>query len=175
MCYNNIKKITLDYQKYNKFLYFSKNKNILSIKGFFGKIDLKIPVNIVVGVDEKNINLYFNLKELPNLNKILKSFYFLIIFSVYGLVFNHFIDMNIKGIGYKFEIKDNVLLVYSGNSLPTKFQIPEELIILDNSNSNNFSILGGNYAFLNNFINKVKKVSIPNKYKEIGIFLDKKL
>jgi len=174
----NINKVSLNYQKYNKLLSFSKkNDSILFIKGFFGLSELKIPKNIIVEIDNNNsINLYFNSNKLSTIGKILKSFYFSIIFSIYGLVFNHFVDMNIKGIGYKFELKgNNEILVYSGNSLPTNFEIPENLIILDNSNTNNFSVLGNDYVFLNNFVNKIKNIAVPNKYKEIGIFLEKRL
>ena len=67
------------------------------------------------------------------------------------------------------------MIVYSGNSLPTSFEIPESLKILDNSSSNNFSIFSGDFIFLNNFAAKVKNIAIPNKYKEIGIYLEEKL
>jgi hypothetical protein len=41
---NNINKIIINYQKYKKLLSFSKkNKNFLSIQGFFGSVTLKIP------------------------------------------------------------------------------------------------------------------------------------
>ena len=66
-------------------------------------------------------------------------------------------------------------MVYSGNSLPTVFNVPEGFKILGNGSSNNFSVLGGDYTFLNNFVNKVRNIAVPNKYKEIGIFLEKKL
>lgn len=172
-----INKITINYQDYKELLSFSKkDKNFLFIKGFFGSVNLKIPKGIIIDINEKEIILYFYCAKINNtLYKVLKSFYSLIIFSCHGLIFNHFVDMNIKGIGFKFELKNNQILVYSGNSLPTFFDIPNNLQILDNSSSNNYSVLSSDYTFLNNFVNKIRNIAIPNKYKEIGIFLEKKL
>lgn len=173
-----INKITIDYQIYKKLLSFSKkDKKFLLIKGFFGSVSLKIPKGIFININENNIILYFSnhTRNTISFINILKSFYSLIIFSCHGLVFNHIVDMNIKGIGFKFELKKNRILVYSGNSLPTLFDIPTNLQILDNSSSNNYSVLSSDYAFLNNFVNKIRNTAIPNKYKEIGIFLEKKL
>ena len=171
----NINKVSLNYQKYNKLLSFLKFNNILRIKGYFGFVDLKIPANIILEVDKKNLTLYFHSNKLITINKFLKSFYHIIIFSFYGVMFNHFININIKGIGYKFELKNGLFLIYSGNSLPTFFNVPSNLKILDNLGSNNFSVVGNNYTFLNNFVNKIRNISIPKKYKEIGIYLEKKL
>lgn len=170
-----INKITLNYQKYNKLLSFSKNKNNLNINGFFGSVSLKIPANILLELDKKDIKLYFDSNKFIYNSRLLKSFYHNIIFSVYGQVFNHFVNISIKGIGYKFKLEKNKIIVYSGNSLPTLFEIPDNLKVLDNLNSNNFSIIGSDYTFLNNFINKIRNISKPNKYKEIGIFLEKRL
>ena len=169
----NINKIIINYQNYKKLLSFSKKeKNFLFIKGFFGSVSLKIPKGIILDISNESIILYFYSNKN---NNILKSFYSLIIFSCHGLIFNHFVDMNIKGIGFKFELKNNQILVYSGNSLPTFFNIPNNLQILDNSSSYNYSVLSSDYTFLNNFVNKIRNIAIPNKYKEIGIFLEKKL
>ena len=172
----NIGKIVINYKKYSKLLSFSYNRfNYLCIQGFFGKTSLKIPKNFFVEIDEESIKIYFDLQKLSNNKKILKSFYSLIVFSCYGLVYNHFIYMLIKGIGFKFKLEKKKLIVYSGHSLPTSFEIPESLKILDNSSSNNFSIFSGDFIFLNNFAAKVKNIAIPNKYKEIGIYLEEKL
>lgn len=172
----NVNKVIIDYQKYEKVLSFSKkNKNFLLIQGFFGSVSFKIPKGVIIDVCEKNIILYFYSGKGATIYKYLKSFYFLIIFSSYGLVFNHFVGLSIKGIGFKFELKGDDIMVYSGNSLPTVFNVPEGFKILGNGSSNNFSVLGGDYTFLNNFVNKVRNIAVPNKYKEIGIFLEKKL
>ena len=44
---NNIKKIIINFKIYKNFLSLKKEKDFLQIKGFFGKIFLKIPENIV--------------------------------------------------------------------------------------------------------------------------------
>jgi ribosomal protein L6P/L9E len=172
----NIGKVVINYKKYSKFLSFSQdNFGLLFIEGFFGKVSLKVPKKFFIEIDKENIILYFDLNKLSIIKKNLKSFYFLIIFSCYGLVYNHFVYMTIKGIGFKFKLEENFLVVYSGNSLPTYFKVPSNLKILDNSSSNNFSVFSGDFIFLNNFVTKVRNIAVPNKYKEIGIYLEKKL
>ena len=173
---SNIYKIILNHEKSVKFLSFKKlEDNILQIKGFFGKAILTIPSNIILEIDEKSIILFFSFKKLKNLELLLKSLYHNIIFSSYGLVFNHYVNMQIKGIGHKFELKPKDIVVFNGNSLPTVFDIPGGFKILDNSSFNNFIVFGGNYSLLNNFVNKIRSIAVPNKYKEIGIFLKKGL
>jgi ribosomal protein L6P/L9E len=84
-------------------------------------------------------------------------------------------NMSIKGIGYKFELLGDQIIVYNGNSLPTYFTVPKDIIVLDNNMVNNYSLVGGSYILLTSFSNNIRNTSIPNKYKEIGIFLQKKL
>ena len=173
---NKVYKITLNYERNIEFLSFLKVKdNVLKIKGFFGEVSLIIPLNIILEISEKSILIFFNLKKINKIESFLKSLYHNIIFSSYGLVFSHYIRMSIKGIGHKFELKPKKIIVFNGNSLPTKFEIPKDLSILDNSSFNDFTFFGGNFSLLNNFVNKIKNIAVPNKYKEIGIFLKKGL
>jgi ribosomal protein L6P/L9E len=174
MFYNNIKKIVLDYKNYNKFLNFVTEKNFLKIRGFFGEISLKIPKNVIVRIDDFVITLYFN--EKVTINKI-KYFYNTIIYSCISVLFNHFVNLSVKGIGFKFDLNKDKreLLVFNGNRLPVIFNLPSSIKVLMNTSIVNISILGGDNILLNNFVNNIRKIAIPNKYKEIGIFLEKKL
>jgi len=179
MLYKNIKKISLNYQKYNKFLSFKLKKiNLLEIKGFFGAVDLVIPDFIRIKIDKDKCILYIffdNTKNPKHVNRIIKQLYNTIIFSSYGVLFCHLIDISIKGIGYKFEFNDNkTITVFSGKTLPHLFEIPEGLRILEKGNLNSFSLGGGNYSRLISFAFKIQSVGKPNKYKEIGIYLNKK-
>ena len=38
-----------------------------------------------------------------------------------------------------------------------------------------YIVFCGDFILLNNFVAKVKNIAKPNKYKEIGVFLEKKL
>ena len=176
----NIGKIVINYN--SKLLSFSQNEfNFLLIQGFFGPVSLKIPKNVFIQINQKNFILYFDLNKLFVIKKFLKSFYFLIIFSCHGLVFNHFVYMNIKGIGRKFKfekkLEKNFLIVYNGNSLPTYFEMPDNLKIKIKvkSGPNSLIVFCGDFILLNNFIAKIRNIAKPNKYKEIGVYLKKKL
>jgi|LakMenE18May11ns_1017448.scaffolds.fasta_scaffold9823432_1 ribosomal protein L6P/L9E len=170
---NNIKKIIINFKIYKNFLSLKKEKDFLQIKGFFGKIFLKIPENIIIRVDDDFIFLYFYNEE----SKKLKYFYTIIVFSLISVLFNHFVNVSIKGIGFKFDFlkKDNNLLVFNGNRLPIIFKIPYGINILMNENFVNISIFGCDFVLLNNFVNNIKKMSISSKYKKIGIFLEPRL
>jgi ribosomal protein L6P/L9E len=170
---NNIKKIIINFKIYKNFLSLKKEKDFLQIKGFFGKIFLKIPENIIIRVDDDFIFLYFYSEE----SKKLKYFYTIIVFSLISVLFNHFVNVSIKGIGFKFDFlkKDNNLLVFNGNRLPIIFKIPYGINILMNENFVNISIFGCDFVLLNNFVNNIKKMSISSKYKKIGIFLEPRL
>ena len=170
----NIGKIVINYN--SKLLSFSQNKfNFLLIQGFFGEICLKIPKNIFIQINEKNFILYFDLNKLSLIKKILKSFYFSIIFSCNGLIYNHFVFMSIKGIGYKFKLEKNLLIVYNGKTLPTRFELPKNLRIVENSGPNSLAVFCGDFVLLNNFVGKIRNIAKVNKYKEIGVYFKRKL
>ena len=115
---------------------------------------------------------------ITHLNELkLRLIYTIIVFSLISVLFNHFVNVSIKGIGFKFDFlkKDNNLLVFNGNRLPIIFKIPYGINILMNENFVNISIFGCDFVLLNNFVNNIKKMSISSKYKKIGIFLEPRL
>lgn len=171
MFYSKLNKVVLDYQNYNNFLFLKKEKENLVIEGLFGKISINIPTNIFLIIENNKIFLYVN----KNNSSKLKFFYNMIIFSCVGVLFNHFINISIMGIGFKFSLENDNLFIHHGNSLPTKFDLPYNVFVLNNESVNNFSILSSDYVLLNNFVSNIQKKSMPNKYKKIGIFLNKKL
>lgn len=177
--YRNIKKISFNYQRCSKFLSFSvKEKNKLLVKGFFGDVYFLIPKNyfIYVNADSGLLYIYFNSTILEKSFSKLKYIFNSIIFLSYGVLFYHMVNVSIKGIGYRFVLdNDNTIKIYSGNSLPKILNIKDNLRILDNKNSNNYSLLCCDYNYLNFFVKKLYNISPPNKYKEMGVFFEKKL
>lgn len=173
----NIKKIVLDFTKYQNFIKFSEilkeKKSYLEVRGFFGKVSLSFSDNIIIKIIDNKIVLFFSYDKVEP--KILKYVYNNIIYVSYGILYYHIVDIFIKGIGYKFELKEESFLIFCGNSLPILVDIPKNLEFLDNSNLNNFSVGSSDNMFLNNFLFKIAKMAAPNKYKEIGIFLNKLL
>jgi hypothetical protein len=177
-----IKKVILNYNNFNKFISFHNvvyekginKKRYLKIKGYFGFSLLLIPKNVIIRVnkDKKNIYIYFD-SSLETF--LLKYIYNNIIFLSYSVLYYHLIDIKIKGIGYKFELNKDIIKVYGGNSLPSYFNIPKKLKFLQSSNLNFFCAGSGDYICLNNFLIRLSQEGLPNKYKEIGIFLDKRL
>ena len=173
----NVKKIVFNYQKYDKFLFLKIKEKRLVIKGFFGESSFLIPQNCFVIINDElsTLSIYFYYSNLESFNYKLKYIYNSIIYLSYGVLFYHMVNIRIKGIGYRFILEDNVIKVYSGNSLPSIFNIENKLKILDNCGSNNFSMFCCDYTFLNFFAKSIYNISPPNRYKEMGIFIEKKL
>jgi len=172
----NYNKIVVNYNLYNKFLSFSKISNReLLIVGAFGSIKLYVPQNIIIEIDKKNVKIFFKSSKKSFVKRVVKPFCIKFLFSCYGLIFIHFSNVTIKGIGYKFELKEKELVVFNGNSLPTTFKVPENLHIITNGSFNFYSIIGSDYILLNNFIQEVLNIATPSKYKEIGVYVDKRM
>jgi hypothetical protein len=171
----NIYKIILNYRKYKHVLSFSKdNSRNLYVDSFFGLIPLSIPINVIFELDKKYIKLYFNSTKFIFIRQVLKSFCHILSFSTVSSLFTFFISTFIKGIGYKFVFNNDKLIIHSGNSLPSLFETQEDLQMLSNFNSYRFIMGSSNFTFLNHFGNKLRSICKPNKYKEMGIFLEKK-
>lgn len=83
--------------------------------------------------------------------------------------------MSIKGIGYKFKLEKNLLIVYNGKTLPTRFELPKNLRIVENSGPNSLAVFCGDFVLLNNFVGKIRNIAKVNKYKEIGVYFKRKL
>jgi ribosomal protein L6P/L9E len=163
----NIKKISFNLEKHNNFLFFSVKEKKLFIKGFFGKIYLKIPHTTILEIKNNILIMYFYDKNLH----VLKTFNNTIVFSINNILLNYYKNIFIKGIGYKFRLKDDSLEIYNGNSLPEHFYIPKSITVLNKNSVNSLNLLSNDYTLLNNFIKNIQKVAMPNKYKEIGIFI----
>ena len=176
---HKVRKLCFNYKKFNNFLSFQiKQEKCLIIKGFFGEVTLLIPSNfIIINNDSKGLLFIycFFYTNSEHIYKKLKYIHNSIIYFSYGVIFFHMVNISIKGIGYRFILEKNKIKVYSGNSLPSILNIRDQLKILDNCNSNNFSIFCCDYTYLNFFIKKLYNISIPNRYKEIGVFIEKKL
>lgn len=154
------------------------NKGLLEIKGFFGKTSIFIPKSIFVDIDIslKGLNIFF--KKNSNFTEgVIKSFYLNLIFSLYGVVFYHFVDIIVKGIGFRFELNSSgtSLLIFHGNVNPTIFNVPNSIKLLSNSNLNVFSVCSSNFNLINNFIGKLRFICKPGRYKEVGLFYKKRL
>lgn len=171
-------KISINLETFWDFISFNKlDESTLLIKGFFGATKIIIPVGIFLEILEKSktVNIFFYNAVISDINFCIKSFYYNFIFALYGVIFCHFVDISIKGVGYRFELKNTNLLIFHGNVLPSSFKIPDGVQVLTNSNTNSFSICGNNYEVVNNFIGKMRKVCSQGRYKEVGLFYLKRL
>ena len=161
----SIKKVTLNYQKYEKLIVFTKaQRNTFFIKGFFGSTTCALPKTIYFKINKKDIVLYISEKSLRFMKINIKSILYRIRYFIHGAVFNHAAKVFIKGIGYKFELKNSLFRVHSGKAFPGVFNYNSLFLeVLTNGTTNTFTVLGGNLPALNNFANCVRGASLPTK------------
>lgn len=77
-------------------------------------------------------------------------------------------DLEIIGVGYRFNVKGDVLVINAGYSHPVEMKIPAGLKVEAASNTE-ITIKGSNKVLLGEFAANVRKVRPPEPYKGKGI------
>ena len=77
-------------------------------------------------------------------------------------------DLEIIGVGYRFNVKGNTLVINAGYSHPVEMEIPAGLKVEAVSNTE-ITIKGSNKILLGEFAANVRKVRQPEPYKGKGI------
>lgn len=77
-------------------------------------------------------------------------------------------DLEIIGVGYRFNVKGNTLVINAGYSHPVEMEIPAGLKVEAVSNTE-ITIKGSNKVLLGEFAANVRKVRQPEPYKGKGI------
>lgn len=83
--------------------------------------------------------------------------------------------LEIVGVGYKFQLQGNKLIVQAGYSKPVEVEVPEgiEVEVLNNTEIN---IKGINKELVGEFAANVRKIRKPEPYKGKGIkYKDEKI
>ena len=144
-----------------KFLKIILTKKYLIFLNKNGILNLKINFKNIFFY---NNNFYFFFNK--NINKYLYNNIFM---NLYYLYLNIYIYLNIKGIGYKFLIKNNYLYIRIGYSHFLKYLLPNNIIFLL-KNSNSLFLYSNNKYKLKKFISIIKLYKKINYYKNSGIF-----
>lgn len=147
-------------------------KNIIIILGKYGILKQKI-INLI-NITILNNNIYININN--NNNKKLKSYYGLIRSLIQNMIIGvnkkFSIVLNIEGIGNKFQINNNFLIVYVGFSHPIYILISSEFDVKLESNKK-IIISCINKQKLGLFASKIRSIKPREPYKGSGIFYEK--
>lgn len=141
--------------------------NTIVVKGPKGELTNKIPKNIIVRqvdntivVERKN-----DTKEAKQLhgtiNAIIKN-------MLIGVTEGFKKELETMGVGYRFQLQDNSLVVNAGYSHPVKIDIPNGIKV-DLISNTEIVVTGIDKVQLGEFAANIRKVREPEPYKGKGI------
>lgn len=144
-----------------------QNNGIITVKGPKGELSTEITNGITVKVEDNTLEV---LRE--NDTNRLKAMHGTtnanISNMINGVTHEFQKDLEIIGVGYRFTLKGNVLVINAGYSHPVEMEIPEGLSVEATSNTE-ISVKGIDKVKVGEFAANIRKVRSPEPYKGKGI------
>ena len=158
----------------NKFIIIPSNTNIeinnkmVTITSIFGSESISIFNNLSLNILDNKI--YITKLDTSTETKSFQGLFRSLLQNIIiGLSEKFNKVLTINGVGYKFEIENNILIIIAGFSHPVKLVIPKDLSIKLESPLS-LVISGTNKQKVGLFASKIKQISPPEPYKGKGIF-----
>ena len=143
------------------------DNNKVNVKGPKGELSLDLVKNITVEIaenelsvkranDEKNVRAMHGTTNANIKNMII------------GVTEGFKKDLEIIGVGYRFNVKGNTLVINAGYSHPVEIEVPTGLSVEATSNTE-ISVKGIDKVLVGEFAANIRKVRQPEPYKGKGI------
>lgn len=139
--------------------------NIVTVKGPNGELSTEINKNITVKVEGNEVRLerkndaYKNFHGTANAN---------INNMIVGVTKGFEKKLEAVGVGYRFNVKGNTLVVTAGYSHPVELEVPAG-ITLENPSNTELTVKGTDKQLVGEFAANVRKIRKPEPYKGKGI------
>ena len=139
--------------------------NIVSVKGPKGELSTEINKHIKVEVDGTELKVtrdsdaYKNFHGTANAN---------ISNMIKGVTDGYEKKLEAVGVGYRFAVKGNEIVVTAGYSHPVNVTVPQGITVESPSNTELF-IKGANKQLVGEFAANIRKIREPEPYKGKGI------
>ena len=145
----------------------TQNENIVSVKGPKGELSMELAKVITMTVDGNIITLEktVDTKEANMLHGTMNAN---LTNMIKGVKEGFSKGLEIIGVGYKFNVKGDVLVINAGYSHPVEIKVPTGLKVEAVSNTE-ITISGSDKILLGEFAANVRKVREPEPYKGKGI------
>ena len=143
------------------------NENVVTVKGAKGELSLKLTDGIKLNIEENGLTVETSGKtKFANAmhgttNSLIKN-------MIKGVSEGYSKGLEIIGVGYRFQVRGNVLVVNAGYSHPVELAIPQGLTIETVSNTE-ITVNGIDKELVGEFAAKVRKVRKPEPYKGKGV------
>ena len=143
------------------------NNSDILVSGKLGSLELTVKPGINVTVEDKNVTVTRDndSKELRSLHGTTNAN---IANMINGVKDGYTKNLEIVGVGYRFTLKGNTLVINAGYSHPVELEIPTGLKVEAKSNTE-ISVSGIDKVLVGEFAANVRKVRKPEPYKGKGI------
>jgi len=139
--------------------------NIVSVKGPKGELSTEVNKNINVEVKDNTVVITRSSDEFKNFhgttNANIKN-------MIKGVTEGFEKKLEAVGVGYRFAVKGNEIVVSAGYSHPVNVKVPAGITVESPSNTELF-IKGANKQLVGEFAANVRKIREPEPYKGKGI------
>lgn len=145
----------------------TSNENIVTVKGPKGELSMELAKVITMTVDGNIITLEktVDTKEANMLHGTMNAN---LTNMIKGVKEGFSKGLEIIGVGYKFNVKGDTLVINAGYSHPVEMKVPTGLKVEAVSNTE-ITISGSDKILLGEFAANVRKVREPEPYKGKGI------
>ena len=145
----------------------TEENNVVTVKGPKGELTTKLAENITIKVEGNTLEVLRS-NDNTNTKTMHGTINALINNMMTGVTKGFEKGLEIIGVGYRFQLKGNVLVVNAGYSHPVEMEIPEGITVEVPSNTE-VTVKGIDKVLVGEFAANVRKVRQPEPYKGKGI------
>ncbi len=145
----------------------TNENSVVTVKGPKGELSLQLVKNINIEINENEISVTRANEELKTkamhgtTNANLSNL-------IVGVTEGYSKGLEIIGVGYRFTLKGDVLVIAAGYSHPVEIEIPSDLTVESISNTE-IIVKGIDKVLVGEFAANIRKVRKPEPYKGKGI------
>lgn len=141
------------------------NDNIVTVKGPKGQLTQPMLKDITMKQEENQITLERKNENAKAMHGTMNA---LITNMIKGVTDGYAKTLEIIGVGYRFNVQGQKLVISAGYSHPVNMEVPAGLTVEANGNTE-ITIKGIDKVLVGEFAAKVRKVRQPEPYKGKGI------
>ena len=145
----------------------TEENNVVTVKGPKGELTTKLDENITIKVEGNTLEVLRS-NDNTNTKTMHGTINALINNMMTGVTKGFEKGLEIIGVGYRFTLKGNVLVISAGYSHPVEMEIPEGITVEVPSNTE-VTVKGIDKVLVGEFAANIRKVRQPEPYKGKGI------
>ncbi len=145
----------------------TKDKNLITVKSSKGELNFNYNNKVIVEINDKEITTKTK-KETKSERELIGTTNSLIQNMLEGVTKGFEKSLETVGVGYKFVVQGNKLVVYAGYSKPVDVVIPSGLNV-EQVNNTEIKISGIDKQLVGEFTANIRKIRKPEPYKGKGI------